>query len=130
MRTTYHILTTAFLAAFLVLAGIGGCSSCAGSTFDGSRTANEDGFYLSFTMLDRTEEATLPASGGDMLLIELVLEAGTVDVSITGPDGASAYTGTEQTGGSFVVVLPSAGDYTLSVTGRKAAGTVSFARVQ
>lgn len=51
-----------------------------------------------------------------------------MDVSITGPDGASAYTGTEQTGGSFVVVLPSAGDYTLSVTGRKAAGTVSFAR--
>ncbi len=64
MRTTYHILTTAFHAAFLVLAGSGGCSSCAGSTFDGSRTANEDGFSLSFTMLDRTEEATLPAGIG------------------------------------------------------------------
>ena len=116
--------------AILTLGLILLCTSCQQVLFDGSKSTDDSGVYLHFAMLDQTEDTVLSAHAGEEIAVELLLERGTVDIKIVSPSGEAAYTGTDLKDGSFVVVLPSEGDYTLSVTGRKAAGTVSFARVQ
>ena len=85
MRTTYRIFLHILALAVVVL-----CVSCGKSTFDSSRVANEDGLYLSFTMLDRSEETEITARAGEALSVQIALEAGTVDLVITAPDGTSA----------------------------------------
>lgn len=123
MRTTYRIFLHILTLAVVVL-----CVSCGKSTFDGSRVANEDGLYLSFTMLDRSEETEITARAGEALSVQIALEAGTVDLVITAPDGTSAYTGTGLTDGAFSVGLAADGTYTIAVTGSRAAGTVEVVR--
>lgn len=123
MRTTYRIFLHILALAVVVL-----CVSCGKSTFDGSRVANEDGLYLSFTMLDRSEETEITARAGEALSVQIALEAGTVDLVITAPDGTSAYTGTALTDGAFSVGLAADGAYTIAVTGSRAAGTVEVVR--
>ena len=120
MRTTYRIFLHILALAVVVLCVF--CGSCGKSTFDGSRVANEDGLYLSFTMLDGTARA------GESLSVRIALEAGTVDLVITAPDGTSAYTGTALTDGAFSVGLAADGTYTITVTGSRAAGTVEIVR--
>lgn len=126
MRTTYRIFLHILALAVVVLCVF--CVSCAKSTFDGSRVANEDGLYLSFTMLDRSEETEITARAGEALSVQIALEAGTVDLVITAPDGMSAYTGTGLTDGAFSVGLAADGAYTIAVTGSRAAGTVEVVR--
>lgn len=123
LRTTHRILAICVALAIAVL-----CVSCGSSAFDGSRVANADGLWLSFTMLDRTEEASITARAGESLSVRITLEAGTVGLVITSPDGASAYTGNALTDGAFAVVLPTDGVYTIAVTGERAAGTVEVVR--
>lgn len=126
MRTTYRIFLHILTLAVVVLCVF--CVSCAKSTFDGSRVANEDGLYLSFTMLDRSEETEITARAGEALSVQIALEAGTVDLVITAPDGTSAYTGTGLTDVAFSVGLAADGAYTIAVTGSRAAGTVEVVR--
>ena len=126
MRTAYRIFSHILALAVVVLCVF--CSSCGKSTFDGSRVANEDGLYLSFTMLDGTEETAITAGAGEALSVRIALEAGTVDLVITAPDGTSAYTGTALTDGAFSVGLAADGAYTIAVTGSRAAGTVEVVR--
>lgn len=123
LRTTHRILEICVALAIAVL-----CVSCGSSAFDGSRVANADGLWLTFTMLDRTEEASITARAGESLSVRITLEAGTVGLVITSPDGASAYTGNALTDGAFAVVLPTDGVYTIAVTGERAAGTVEIVR--
>lgn len=126
MRTTYRIFLHILALAVVVLCVF--CGSCGKSTFDGSRVADEDGLYLSFTMLDGTEEVAITARAGESLSVRIALEAGTVDLVITAPDGTSAYTGTALTDGAFSVGLAADGTYTITVTGSRAAGTVEIVR--
>lgn len=124
MYTAHRIL----LSVFLVLAVIGCCVSCGKPAFDGNRVANENGLFLCFKMLDRVEETTISAHAGESLSVQIMLENGTVDLTITSPDGASAYTGTDLKNGIFSVGLPADGAYHIAVTGRYAAGVVEVVR--
>ena len=75
--------------AFLLAAGVllTGCRQK--SAFDGSRTSDESGFWMEYTILDREESANLPLSEGDQLQVIISHIAGNVDLTVE-PNPCSA----------------------------------------
>ena len=115
------------LAALLIML----LSGCGGQTvFDGSRTADRNGFRMDYSVLSREETADLELSEGDLLRVVLEHSSGSVDI-IIGIEGQEAvYRGTEQQNAEFTLTIPETGVYHISVTGLRAFGRVSFTRVQ
>ena len=111
------------LIAFL-LAGCGNAS-----VFDGSKAANETGFQMEYSILNKEETADLKLSEGEQLRVIFSHTAGNVDVTV-GQDGKEPiYRGTKQDNAEFVLMIPESGVYHISVTGHQAKGKVSFTRI-
>ena len=104
-------------------------SGCAASDFDGSRVANEGGFWLEYSMLNRECTADLALSEGDQLEVVIAHSSGDVDVTVGLPGKDPLYRGNGQQNGEFKLPISEAGTYSISVTGHKAKGSVSFTRV-
>ena len=104
-------------------------SGCAASDFDGSRVANEGGFWLEYSMLNREYTADLALSEGDQLEVVIAQTAGDVDVTVGLPGKDPLYRGNGQQNGEFKLPISEAGTYSISVTGHKAKGSVSITRV-
>ncbi len=117
-------LVCACLAALLLLAGCGGRKTA----FDGSRVTDETGFRMEYTVLNGEETAVLTLSAGEVLHVELAHEKGSVDVTVGIPGRDALWRGTQQADAAFDLPVPESGDYTIRVTGRGAAGRVSFLR--
>ena len=115
--------------AFLLAAGIllTGCRQK--STFDGSRTSDESGFWMEYTIMDREESANLPLSEGDQLQVIISHIAGNVDLTVEQEGEDPIYKGTGQENAEFILTIPKTGIYQISVTGHQANGKVSFARI-
>ena len=99
------------------------------SVFDGSRTADKNGFQMDYRILNREETADLELSAGDQLQVVLAHTGGNVDVSIVQQGGEIIYRGTAQTNAEFSVTISAAGTCHITVTGHQAQGRVSFIRV-
>ncbi len=98
----------------------------AGSSFEGSRVTDENGFRMTYTMLNREESASLELEAGDRLKAEISQTAGSVDLLI-GAEGADpVYEGNGLTGMEFTLNITEAGRYRISVTGHKAVGSVGL----
>ena len=113
------------LAATIFL--LTGCGT--GSIFDGTRVSDASGFRMEYSMLNREESADLNLTEGDCLQVHLSHTEGTVDV-IVGMDGnGPIYRGNGQQNADFVLEIPEAGNYRISVSGHQAKGYVSFTRI-
>ena len=114
-------LSAILMAICLLLSGCGGKS-----TFDGSRTSDETGFLMEYSILDKEESAEMKLTEGDQIQVHISHTIGYVDV-IVGQNGEEPiYKGTEQENADFILTVPKTGCYHVSVTGHRAKGEVSF----
>ena len=118
------ILSAILLAICLLLSGCG-----KKSTFDGSRTSDETGFRMEYSILDREESAELELTEGDQIQVHISHTAGNVDVIVGQYGEEPIYKGTEQETADFILTIPKTGFYQISVTGHRAKGEVSFTRI-
>ena len=123
-KGTFILLVALLAFAALLLTGCG-----QDSVFDGSATANADGFWMDYSVLNREQTADLALTAGDQLRVTLSHARGTVDVTV-GMDGQTpVYRGTGQANAEFTLMIEVSGTYRISVTGHQAKGQVSFLRV-
>ena len=113
------------LAAGCFLTGCGQPSS-----FEGSRTSSQDGFWMEYAILDRTETADFSLYEGDRLQVSMLHSAGDVDLTVGKVGEEPIYTGTAQTDADFDLIIPKAGTYRVSVTGHRAKGRIFITRVR
>lgn len=118
------ILSAIMLVICLLLTGCGG-----NSTFDGSRTSDDIGFRMEYSILDKEESAEMKLTEGDQIQVHISHITGNVDV-IVGENGEEPiYKGTEQENADFILTVLKTGCYHISVTGHRAKGEVSFTRI-
>ncbi len=113
------------LAASFLLAGCGQPSS-----FEGSRTSSQDGFWMEYAILDRTETADFSLKEGDQLQVSMLHTAGDVDLTVGKAGDEEIYTGSAQTDADFDLIIPKAGTYRVSVTGHRAKGRIFITLVR
>ena len=113
-------------AVFLLATGglLAGCRQA--STFEGSRTSDETGFRMDYTILDREESAELMLSEGDQIQVSISHTAGNVDLTVEQDGEEPIYKGSGQENAEFVLTVSKSGFYRISVTGHQAVGGVSF----
>ena len=75
------ILSAIMLVICLLLTGCGG-----NSTFDGSRTSDDIGFRMEYSILDKEESAEMKLTEGDQIQVHISHITGNVDV-IVGENG-------------------------------------------
>ena len=118
------ILSVILLVMGLLLTGCG-----RKNTFDRSRTSEETGFRMEYSILDKKESAEMKLTEGDQIQVHISHTAGNVDV-IVGQNGEEPiYKGTEQENADFILTIPKTGCYHISVTGHRAEGAISFTRI-
>ena len=118
------ILSVILLVMGLLLTGCG-----RKNTFDRSRTSEETGFRMEYSILDKKESAEMKLTEGDQIQVHISHTAGNVDV-IVGQNGEEPiYKGTEQENADFILTIPKTGCYHISVTGHRAEGAIYFTRI-
>ena len=96
--------------------------------FNGSKTRNENQFDMAFDVLNTTYTHKMIMEEGESIAVSIEKEAGEITVLIQQDSQEPIYRGDDVQSGAFTVAINEAGTYTLSVTGKKARGRVSFSR--
>lgn len=96
--------------------------------FNGSKTGNENQFDMAFDVLNTTYTHKMIMEEGESIAVSIEKEAGEITVLIQQDSHEPIYRGDDVQSGAFTVAINEAGTYTLSVTGKKARGRVSFSR--
>lgn len=91
-----------------------------------TRNVEEDRYALGCKILNTTLMETYSLKEGDTITVAMDVIKGefTICIGIKGEE--PVYTGKGITCGDFQVNIPKTGDYKISVTGKKAEGSVSF----
>ena len=114
------------LCAILVIVFLTACSS----DFDGSRTGNDNEFSMEYKVLNKTDSQDLSLQDGDKISAKIIVNGGTLAIKIQKDDEKPIY---ESDGISvsneFEIEIDESGTYTITVTGKKAKGSVNFAVV-
>ena len=118
------ILSAILLAMCLLLSGCGEKGA-----FDGSRTSDETGLRMEYSILDKEESAELKLTEGDQIQVRISHTAGNVDVTVGENGEEPIYKGTGQENADFILTIPKTGCYHISVTGHRAKGEISFTRI-
>ena len=109
--------------SILILVSVVSFSACNFTKFDGSRTGNESQLIMQYDVLNMTDSQKLAA--GDILRFDVVSQSGSVDIQLQKGKEDPIYEGTDIPTSAFQVVIQEDGTYTVSVTGKKAKGSVS-----
>ena len=109
------------ILVFYVLLILAGCAST--STFDGSRVKNADSYQLDIKTMNCTDTHTLELKQGDTLKILFETVKGSLEMTITAPDGTVIYQG-DGAATEFTVEAPMDGVYPIVVVGQKAKGSI------
>lgn len=98
-----------------------------GSVFQGSRIGNDSKFIMNYQIFDTTDSQDLKAGAGDTISASIVVTDGRLSIRIQKGDDDPIY---ESDGmlvsNEFNVGIEEEGSYTVTVTGKKAKGSVSF----
>lgn len=106
------------LSLCLLLCACAGEEKCTVSQSGGVLSLAFDGF-------SGTRSAALTLSAGDTLDVCIERQSGRIDLTL---DGASrVYAGNDAQSGAFTLVIPADGDYTLTLSGKRAGGSVTVA---
>ena len=98
-----------------------------GVHFDGSRTGNNNEFVMDYKIFNKTDSQDLIVEKGDTIHAEIIVEGGSLSFKIQKGDEVPAYEGKDVSiSDEFDVDIEESGTYTVSVTGEKAKGSVSF----
>ena len=118
------ILSAILLVICLLLSGCGGKS-----TFDGSRTSDETGFQMEYSILDKEESAEMKLTEGDQIQVHISHTARNVGVIVGQKGEEPIYKGTGQNNADFILTVPKTGCYHISVKGHRAKGEISCTRI-
>lgn len=126
MKKTWAIIGICFAALLLVLALIilPGIRLSNSSRY--SRRVEEDLFSLGMERLNCTMEEPFALNRGDTIDVHVVRVSGELMVSIGRKDREPIYEGRNPEMSAFRVTVPEDGDYLLTVTGKRAEGSISF----
>ena len=113
------------LAALALTLFLSGCSA---PTFNGSRTGNDIQLLMEYTVLNTTDGQTLSLEAGDTLDVAVVSTSGTVSVNIQKDGEPPLYAQEDVPTGQFSLEIPEDGEYSITVTGERARGSVSFVK--
>ena len=98
-----------------------------GSKFDGSRTGNDSEFVMEYRVLNKTDTQDLIAESGDTISGKIIVNKGSLSIKIQKDDEEPIYKNNGiSVSTAFDVEINESGTYTVSVTGEKAKGSVSF----
>ena len=102
-------------------------TSC-GTDFDGSRTGNDSEFIMDYKVLNTTDSQNLVVVEGDTIHTEIIIEKGSLSFKFQKDDESlPAYEGKDVSfSDEFDVEIEKSGTYIVTVTGKKARGSVSF----
>lgn len=100
------------------------CGCASGGTCTVTQT--DTSLSLAFDAFTGTQRGTLTLCTGDEVAVCIERQSGRVDLSLVGE--SSVYTGDEAQSGSFSVLVPADGIYTLTLTGTRADGSVTLTR--
>ena len=111
------------LCAIMIIVSLTACSS----DFDGSRTGNDNEFSMEYKVLNKTDSQDLKLQDGDKINAKIIIDGGTLAIKIQKDDEEPIY---ESDGilasNEFEVEVEESGIYTITVTGKKAKGSVNF----
>ncbi|MCI9138075.1 MAG: hypothetical protein HFH48_11065 [Lachnospiraceae bacterium] len=115
-----------FLLIVCILALMVSLTGC-DTKFDGSRTGNDSEFIMEYSVLNKTDTQDLIAEFGDAISGKIIVQKGSLSIKIQKDEEEPIY---ESSGISvsneFDAEIDESGTYTVSVTGEKAKGSVSF----
>lgn len=95
--------------------------------FDGSRTGNNNEFVMDYKVFNTTDSQDLIIEEGDTIHVEIIVEGGSLSFKIQEDDEVPVYEGVDVSfSDEFDVDIEESGTYTVTVTGEKAKGSVSF----
>lgn len=119
MKKCLLILCLLILAFALVSCGI---------DFDGSRTGNDSEFIMDYKVLNTTDSQNLTIAEGDTLHAEIIVKSGSLSFKVQKNDSSAPIYEDKDVSASneFDIVIEESGTYTVTVTGEKAEGSVSF----
>lgn len=102
-------------------------SACGKTSFDGSRTGNDNQFVMEYKIFNTTDEQSLFLEAGDMIRAEIIVDSGKLAIKIQKDSDAPIYESNNTVASeNFDVEIPESGIYKITVTGEKAKGSVSF----
>ena len=106
----------------LVLAG------CQRQEFDGSRVSDDTQFVLEYSVLNSTQTHEMTLEQGERLHVQIENKSGRLDIVVSSPDGKEIYRGNNADTGEFYLEIQQTGEYSFSVTGADAKGSVGFVK--
>ena len=83
---------------------------------------------MDFEVLNKTDFQKLTLAAGDIVDFNIVNKAGSIDISLQKDGEEPVYEETDVQTSSFQVQIYDGGTYTVSVTGKKARGSVSITK--
>ena len=98
-----------------------------GTYFDGSLTVNNNEFVMDYKVFNKTDSQDLIVEEGDTIHAEIIVEGGSLSFKIQKDDEVPVYESVDVSfSDEFDVDIEESGTYTVTVTGEKAKGSVSF----
>ena len=111
------------LCSFILILSLTAC----GADFDGSRTGNSNEFVMNYKVFNKTDSQNLIVEKGDTIHAEIIVEGGSLSFKIQKDDEVPVYEGVDVSfSDEFDVEINEGGTYTVSVTGKKAKGSINF----
>lgn len=102
-------------------------TACNKVNFSGSRTGNESEFIMKYSILNGTDSQMLVLEKGDVIDAEIVNDSGKLSIKIQKDEEEPIYENKDiSDSNEFEVEIEENGTYTITVTGEKAKGSVSF----
>lgn len=97
------------------------------SDFDGSRIGNDSEFVMDYKIFNTTDSQDLMVAEGDIIHADIVVEGGHLSFKIQKDNEEPVYESESIFfSHEFDVEIEESGTYTVTVTGEKAKGSVSF----
>lgn len=105
-------------------------SGCGKSSFDGSRIGNDSQFVMEYKIFNTTDEQSLLLEVGDTIQAKMVIDSGKLSIKIQKDNDTPIYENDNiVVSESFNIEIQESGTYTVTVTGEKTKGSVSFEKI-
>lgn len=105
-------------------------SGCGKSSFDGSRIGNDSQFVMEYKIFNTTDEQSLLLEMGDTIQAKMVIDSGKLSIKIQKDNDTPIYENDNiVVSESFNIEIQESGTYTVTVTGEKTKGSVSFEKI-
>lgn len=101
-------------------------SACAKINFDGSSTGNSDRFILDYNMLNGSKIHKMTVNEGENIKVDIQCISGRTDVLVADSDDRVIYKADDSFSNEFTLRISKTSEYTFTVSGKRAKGSVSF----